>query len=104
MLRRGEALHWNVLVFDPDSTGTVSVLDRSRRVVDNYNLTIATSSGPRHGSIECGWLWDFFHSPIVVCEVLRQDMQAGGTMVARASQEVLQKMPTSEVGSGVVVL
>ncbi|KAK8596835.1 hypothetical protein V6N12_065314 [Hibiscus sabdariffa] len=29
----------------------------------------------------------FFPPPSVVCEVLRQDMQAGGAVVARASQE-----------------
>ncbi|KAK8696308.1 hypothetical protein V6N13_001444 [Hibiscus sabdariffa] len=78
-------------VFDSDSTGTVSVLDRSQRVVDSYNLAIATSSGV--------WVvMGFFPPPSVVCEVLRQDMQAGGAVVARASQEVLQAMPTSGVG------
>ncbi|KAK8702342.1 hypothetical protein V6N13_020703 [Hibiscus sabdariffa] len=84
-------LNKNALVFDPDSTSTVSVLDHSRRVVDSYNLAIATSSGV--------WVvMGFFPPPSVVYEVLRQDMQASGAVVARASHEVLQEMPTSGVG------
>ncbi|KAK8565620.1 hypothetical protein V6N12_059177 [Hibiscus sabdariffa] len=172
-------LNKNALVFDPDSTSTVSVLDHSRRVVDSYNLAIATSSGPRHGSIvrprqgarwipseagfyklntdglrcsntgyaSCGGIirndkgsqhaWDLGFRHVLVevdslmvvkmmsdnhvafggyslvrhivrllnrdwyvslSHIAREDMQASGAVVARASHEVLQEMPTSGVG------
>ncbi|KAK8507235.1 hypothetical protein V6N12_008578 [Hibiscus sabdariffa] len=102
----------------PDSIGIVSVLDCSQRLVDSYNLTLASSlvdslvvvkmvsdnhiaSGDaltRMDSKSVGGYGIFLTPPSVVCEVLRQDMQSGGMVVARPLQEVQHEMPTSGVG------
>ncbi|KAK8479069.1 hypothetical protein V6N11_025423 [Hibiscus sabdariffa] len=118
----------------PDSIGIVSVLDCSQRLVDSYNLTLASSLGLQHArdlgvrhvlvevdslvvvkmvsdnhiasgdaltrmdSKSVGGYGIFLTPPSVVCEVLRQDMQSGGMVVARPLQEVQHEMPTSGVG------
>ncbi|KAK8555949.1 hypothetical protein V6N13_070023 [Hibiscus sabdariffa] len=84
----------------PDSIGIVSVLDCSQRLVDSYNLTLASSLDAltRMDSKSVGGYGIFLTPPSVVCEVLRQDMQSGGMVVARPLQEVQHEMPTSGVG------